>query len=502
MNTELKIIKKKYGENMMKLCRKLFPTLLEDEGLLLSTLLNIFDKNTSLYDDIISNNMEKEFKRFIYSFIKNPNDKLLETDKTPKQLFDLIDYDFYECTNEEEIQSFKKYFSRSERLCTFKGNRLDDCYVFFAVKRNALDIKRENFKNPSREDEYGVSVISIQFTKDKSHTLSIKNRYNHTVNNPDATFCNNLEKIIPGLTKSFEKTYELVQSNPSQDFEIPGYVKANDGKYYKYNYEINNIYYCTNNVIIDNYNVKKFDKEKYIILDYFILDLKNKKISMYDKKLIDSFLYSISNIKNIEVLTLKDYKLINIKTDENNIYIKLDKNNMIIEYSNENVKEIKDNFLFLNKTLKRLNLPNVLEIGNSFLYLNKVLEHIDVHNVKKIGFEFLEENRCLRELNVPNLVCAGHEFMPENRCLERLCANNLERIGYEAFRENRNLNTLILSNLLFIGDSFFRENNLVNVLNLSNLGKEYYHRLSDRFIALISDEINNEYTKKLVNKNY
>ena len=40
-------------------------------------------------------------------------------------------------------------------------------------------------------------MISIQFTKDDAHTLSIKNRYNHSVNDPDATFSNNLDNIIP-----------------------------------------------------------------------------------------------------------------------------------------------------------------------------------------------------------------------------------------------------------------------------------------------------------------
>ena len=53
-------------------------------------------------------------------------------------------------------------------------------------------IRSENFKKPIREDEYGTSVMSIQFTKDEAHTLSIKNRYNHSVVNPDATFSNNL----------------------------------------------------------------------------------------------------------------------------------------------------------------------------------------------------------------------------------------------------------------------------------------------------------------------
>ena len=45
---------------------------------------------------------------------------------------------------------------------------------------------------------------------------------------------------------------ELNKSNIEKLY-IPGYTVAEDGKYYKYNYEINNIYYCPDNIIIDNF---------------------------------------------------------------------------------------------------------------------------------------------------------------------------------------------------------------------------------------------------------
>ena len=38
MNEELRKIKKIYGEEMMHMCRMMFPTILEEEGLLLSIL--------------------------------------------------------------------------------------------------------------------------------------------------------------------------------------------------------------------------------------------------------------------------------------------------------------------------------------------------------------------------------------------------------------------------------------------------------------------------------
>ena len=52
MVDDLKIIKKRYGENMSKLCRELFPTLLESNGLLSSLMLSKFGDNHFLYDDL------------------------------------------------------------------------------------------------------------------------------------------------------------------------------------------------------------------------------------------------------------------------------------------------------------------------------------------------------------------------------------------------------------------------------------------------------------------
>lgn len=57
-------------------------------------------------------------------------------------------------------------------------------------------------------------------------TLSIKNRYNDTVNDPDATFHNDLDNIMIGLTDSFERTYNfnINQKYPSK-FYLKNYIK-------------------------------------------------------------------------------------------------------------------------------------------------------------------------------------------------------------------------------------------------------------------------------------
>ena len=164
ISNELKKIKKVYGEKFMHICRELFPTLLEHEGRLYEILNNTFSENCkTLYETISSEHLEEEFKSFIYSKVdvETPDKKIIKP-KTPYELLDEAGYELFECKTEEEIQEFKKYYMPGEALCTFGGGRLNRCEVFFAVRKDVDNIKREDFKNPKREDEYGTSVIWIE----------------------------------------------------------------------------------------------------------------------------------------------------------------------------------------------------------------------------------------------------------------------------------------------------------------------------------------------------
>ena len=375
-------------------------------------------------------------------------------------------YNLFECTTEEEIQRFRKYYAKGEELCTFNGNRLKTNRVFFAVKKNVDEIIRENFPNPKREDLYGTSVISIQFTKGGGNYLSIKNRYNHTVVNPDATFKNNLDNIIEGLTESFERYYGIKRQTKSNNFEMPGYVMANDGKYYKFNYEINNVYYCPDNIIIDNFETVKFPKEKYIVLDYFVLDLVNKKLSSYDNTNFDSFKDTINNIKKINIINNGDIKEITIQQKDGNITtIYLNKQNCIIKYINNYVEEIGNYFLYYNKCLEELNLNNVRLIKHDFLFNNKMLQKIELNNVRSILNDFLR-NSSMEYLYLENVEQIGDNFM-SNSCILKFSAPKLRKVGdfFLAFCQLTEMNTPLLEEYgwgFLLGDigfkNYFEEN--------------------------------------------
>ena len=467
MNNDLKIIKKKYGEEMMHLCRDLFPTLLEKEGLLPSLLLHSFHESHSLAQDIISEQLEYEFKSYIYQQVDVndvENNKITKIDKTPEELLTDAGYQLYECHTEEDIQMFKKYYAPGEELCTFQGGRLHRCHVFFVVKDNVDEIKREDFIKPSREDAYGTSVMSIQFTKDFSHTLSIKNRYNHRVNNPDSTFANNLDNIVPGLTDSFDKYYGMHQQFTCDNFELPGYVKANDGKYYKYDCEIGNVYYCEDNVIIDNFEVKEYPKEKYLVFDYFILDLQSKMASLYDLDIVDSFPDILDEIEKINIEKDGDKKTVVIKQrgQEDAVLLGLDRSNNLVSFRNNHVENIPNDFLSYNERLKVLEMENAVIIGDNFLCSNLDLETLELSNTTIIGNSFLNENRALCHIELPKVTNIGQGFLEYNQLISSCQFPSLEVIGNYFMRCNKKLNQIELPKATMIGNFFLEYNENIN----------------------------------------
>ena len=466
LNKDLKYIKKKYGEKMMHYCRECFPTILNVPGKLVEILnTHFYCVKDSLYNDIKENHKESEFNDFVYSNagLKNEYD-IRDVSKTPKELLDDAGYDLFECKTVEEVNSFKKYFILGEQLCTFldPASRLENKYVFFAVKKNILDIKREDFLIPDRQDEYGTSVISIQFTRDKNNHLSIKNRYNEVVNNPDSTFDNNLDNIIPGLTMSFYKAYGIREIyDENSEFQMENYISI-DGEYYKYNYKLNDIYYCTNNIIVLNGKVIKYDPEKYIIMDYFIIDLVNKKVDVFDNKLRDSFSEVIGKIKNIEIVRGEKDKKVYITNEEDNIFeLTLSFDNKLIGIKNNRIDKLPNRFLISGEYLKNMEFSNVREIGNDVLYANTDLEYFNLSKAEVIGNYFLANNIKLTNIDLNKTIMIGDDFLKRNIIVESINFDSLQRVGNSFMFSNKGLSSIVLPNLSYAGKCFFKLNDKV-----------------------------------------
>ena len=475
MNDE-KIIRNLYGEKMWKECKKIFPTILLKEMALSKILQDHFNPSRFLYEDIIKNNAIYEFQKYIYS-LSNIDINKVTTLKTVRELLNEKGYDLYECHTEEDIQSFKKYYEKGETICTItNGNRLERNYVFFAVKKNVDSIKRS--ESPRRDDDYGTSVISIQFTKGNLNILMITNRYNHRVPNSDATFDNNLENINPGLTDAFEREYHLkTHSDEQQEFILPNYIKANDGKYYKYNEMKGNIYFCPNNIIIDNGVVitDYQDKEKYLIIDCYILDLQNHKIKCYNKIGSHDFLIlndaEYSNIDDdnygisrIDVINNEEGKKINVKLRNGcESIIHINKYNQIIFFKKNNaINKITDLLNYIS-SVEKLVLRNVKTIGKRFGEDNQSLKYVSFDNTETIEENVLSENIELKIFIAPHVTNIRENCLNDNQALKYIDISSVEKIESDFLFNNNSLKNIELPNLKEVTDNVFRYNQYINI---------------------------------------
>ncbi len=479
-NSDLKYIKKHYGENFAHLCRSLFPQLLERAGVLQEAVTALFVPSRNLFDDITQNEKENDFKSYILSFTQKhlAPQKKVKIDKTPEQLMDEAGYILFpECQTEDDVQSFKKYWEEDEQLCTFYNRgRLNRCRVWFAIKKDVAEIKRENFTQPRRQDEYGTSAISIQFTLGSPCTLSIKNRYNHTVADPDATFSNNLENIKAGLTDAFEETYGIkISEDFKNNFELPHYTKTPDGKFVYYTHEIDAHYYCASNIVIKDGEVEQFDKSKYLLLENYLLDLSSKSI----KNLVktdpkpDAFIKSIGKIENVKMTSLSNgnKKVAITPTSGQDIEIEINNHNEFISYFNPNIETIEDKFLYLNESLKTFNAPNAEQFGDNFLYINESLTSFDAPNAKIFGNNFLGFNECLKTFNAPNAKIFGNDFLGFNKCLKTFNAPNAKIFGDNFLRFNNSLKTFNAPNAEQFGDNFLLHNENLDVTKIRHQTK-------------------------------
>lgn len=230
-----------------------------------------------------------------------------------------------------------------------------------------------------------------------------------------------------------ERGMKLDSSN-IEGIDIPNYVVANDGKHYKFNMEINGIYYCPGNVIIDHGEVIQLESEKEVLMDYFILDKEKKTLRLYDSSTTDSFLDSFENIVKIEMVKNPDKEKktrlikIKIKDSDKPVVIEIDKDNNIVGYENQELKQVGKGFLRYNYNLRELNLPLLEKVEDFFLEDNEELRELYFPNLKKVGNYFLSENERLSQLNIPLLEKVGDGFLYSNTKLREIYLPKLKRI--------------------------------------------------------------------------
>ncbi len=502
-NKDLKSIEHLFGKSFANLCKNLFEVTRKNEEIICKTIIDSFAPNFELYKDIVENNCIKEFKEYI-NILCNNEKRENSLKKTSKELFDEAGYILYpECKTEKEIKKFKKYYVKGEELEIFNGGSLKGYRVWFAVKKNADKLKREDFKEPKIQDDYSTSVINILYDRGLGSQILIQNRYNDLVSG--SIFDNNLDNIKEGLkytfvedyginldTEMFARDYGHHLDKKYYSLSIPNYVQSVDGKLYKYNLKSYKTYFCNDNVIIDDGRVLEFDKNRFLVFENFILDLKNKKIHQYLNKEYESangnletkdfFPKSIGKIEKLEIKSIaNNFKKIIIKPEnlKKNVIIFLNNNNEIIGYSNPNVKIINSVFLNSNIKLEYLNLPNVEEIKNYFCCSNLCLKDIILNNVKKIGNSFLYSNEILENIKLPKVKTIGNYCLCKNTNIKVLNLPEVENIGNCCLINNEIINKLNIPKVKKIGVNFcysIKTNNIVYNFCLDNNSKTNFNK--------------------------
>ena len=394
---------------------------------------------------------------------------LYDKNKSPFELLYQAGYSAEYADTLEKQNSIKPYFCEGEELCTFRDEtRYIKYYIINAVKHDVKKIKRANFKNPMREDEYATSVLSIQILKSGGF-ISIKNRYNHIVSNPDNTFNSNPDNIIYGLSKALKAHFNVDFS--SQKISLPNNYVIVNNKIIKYNYEINNVYFAEDLYVKDG-QIHELDKGRHVMMDYFVLDFQSKTILnpanikdglisaleplLEDKKAIKKF------TERNENEAPRDFTSIKIGGEN---YIDLEHGKIILVVLPE-VTKIEADFLTYNESLENINMPKVLEIGDNFLKHNTNLRHLSLPQVKTIGDSALRNCSSMTLLHINNVQKIGDYSFTKINNVSSLCLPKLDSLGECSFEAAAVLTYLNLPKIKIIPEKSFASIPLLNSLNL------------------------------------
>lgn len=352
-------------------------------------------------------------------------------------------------------------------------------YILHAIHKNAPRLKRADFRGREhREDEYSTSVISIQMRKTGGH-ISIKSRYNDTIDNPDNTFFSNPDKIVPGLSAAISKYFNVDFS--SHNVELGRGFISKDGRIIKYHYLLrdnddNGIFFGSNFWMPEKGEIHEINPRRQIMMGPSVFDIALRQPVGPELKNGDSFADVFGHeIAGKQIQIAKGGRGgTKISTDDGT-WVEIVEGNIVAAHL-PNVTDVPDNFLREAGWLEYLGVPNLRTAGRHFLYGAKSLklivapkleqvgdcsmwfcetiESLDMPNLRTVGSCFLGMNNRMLRLDLPKLVHIGDNFMMINECLANIHLPMVEQIGNEFMVSNQSMTHINLPNVRVIGDDF------------------------------------------------
>ena len=469
-----KIIKKQNGEKFAKILR---------QNVLLDTpnLKHILEFAGVDAED--AKNLIPVLREINIKSKEKPETNQEQEFRDPLELLNKAGYDAFYVNNLSQQNSIAKYFKQDEQLCTFRDSkRYKDYYIIHAVKKNIRDIKRP--KNPQRQDEYGTSVISIQIAKSGGF-ISIKNRYNHTVDNPDATFNNNPDNIIRGLTASLKHKFGV--DFMTQDVNIPDNYRLVKNQLVRFNYEVDNVYYGEK-YYFEGSEITKSNPDYEVMLDTVILNTKTGQVKNIRENTEESNI-DLAYVLNNEISGHK-IKIEKNKTTNETIINIIDENKNIKELARTKygcitslhlykTSEIGTDFIRNNNTLKEFYAPKLKKMGRRCFECCKNLETLFIPELEEMDERCFNWNTMLKEFYAPKLKKMSACCFYNNRKIKKIYIPELEDMELGCFSQTDELIELIGPKLKKIGNGCFSYN--------AKLKKIYFPELEEMGLSVFAN---------------
>lgn len=362
--------------------------------------------------------------------------KGVEIDETveyydPFLLLKSVGYNAFYADSLEKQNSIQYLYAKGEELCTFNDRkRFENYHIIHCVKEGAFLLNREDFKEPKREDEYGTSVLSIQILKTGGY-ISIKNRYNHSVDACDNTFSSNPDNIVYGLSFALKKYLNV--DFASSKVNIPTGYSYQNGQIFKFDLEKNNAYFGSD-FCLYNGKVYPINKDCQIFVGPYLLDMREKRF-LSDFPTKDFF--SSDDLNTIDILNQEvDGKKISIQVKGIDRYILADEQ-VLVQFKNNKVEALN---IYQQKNIEMADFKDFKWISSfSAPYATKV--HLDAsyfNFLKKCSFPEASDvliytaspNLRLRRVDVPK-VAMLKVLTPEFFCsLEDINTPSMAKNGF------------------------------------------------------------------------
>jgi len=506
MDGELKKIKKVYGEDFAKLCRELFPEILQEEdGLILRVLKEKFEPNFDLYNEV----KEKvdRFQYFIYNEAKKVKEDIkCSIKKVPQYSFEeFILYPEDGFTTDEK-EKYYLYNNKIDNVFYCPGN-----IIIKNGKVTKIDKDRYEMWEYFVYDKQNRKIRSL--VDDPSLENSFVDEFKN-LKNIEFIEQENSRKVI--VYKNDGNQFSFVLDNRNRIIEYHNsYIEEIKDNFLKYNRELKvldlpNVKKVGNCCIALNQQLHELNLEKVeeIGNQFACFNFKLESLNLPNVRVIGNYVldgkFSLGEIKDLGIYMIISSRIKSVflpKVEKIGNYFSVGNSKELncpnLKYIGndfsgssleklllENLEYVGDDFIPYNYDLKELSLPNVIIVGKNFCYGNTDLKVLNMPKLKQVGDYFLKCNKTIKHLRLESLEKAGNGFFAENRVLKDYYMPNLNEMGDNSVFTNK------------VKDGFIKKmfkNIFINKEMLEEIRKELEE--DDGFLEITIGEDDDELTK-------